>query len=199
MDMAAAAAEEGGAPLRTRYIKKRALRNKSLSVSFDEKDLKDFIGGFHKRKKKRRKEALLQQEEAGRRKRIELRKKRKLEREFVMSGGVPVDPSAVTAKSDEEDEQDEQNEDSEPVASVSGTMMYDNDDVQVIVTTSEISREEVLPADKYEVEHAPSETGKQKIPVVRKKQLKKAPVKRSRPKIQRKREKRKGNSKEKRR
>ncbi|XP_047946315.1 nucleolar protein 12 [Salvia hispanica] len=203
MDMAAATAEEGGAPLRTRHIKKRALRNKSLSVSFDEKDLKDFVGGFHKRKKKRRKEALQQQEEAGRRKRIELRKKRKLEREFVMSGGVPVDPSAVTAKSDEEDEQDEQDEDSEPVVSVSGTMMYDNDDVQVIVTTSEISREEVLPVDKYEVEHAPSvhasETGKQKTPVVRKKQLKKAPMKRSRPKIQRKREKRKGNNKEKRR
>lgn len=47
---------------------------------------------------------------------------RKLEREFVMSGGVPVDPSAVTAKSDEEDEQDEQDEDSEPVVSVSGTI-----------------------------------------------------------------------------
>lgn len=44
---------------------------------------------------------------------------RKLEREFVMSGGVPVDPSAVTEKSDEEDEHDE---DSEPVASVSGTI-----------------------------------------------------------------------------
>ncbi|KAL1562714.1 nucleolar protein 12-like [Salvia divinorum] len=200
MDMAAAAAEQGGAPLRTRHIKKRALRNKSLSVSFDEKDLKDFVGGFHKRKKKRRKEALQQQEEAGRRKRIELRKKRKLEREFVMSGGVPVDPSAVTEKSDEEDEQDE---DSEPVASVSGTMMYGNDDVQVIVTTSEISRDEVLPADKSEVERTPSvhasETGKQKTPVVRKKQPKKAPMKRSRPKIQRKRDKRKGNSKEKKR
>lgn len=34
------AAEEGGAPVRGRHIKKRALRNKSLSVSFDEKDLK---------------------------------------------------------------------------------------------------------------------------------------------------------------
>ncbi|XP_057796355.1 uncharacterized protein LOC131012420 [Salvia miltiorrhiza] len=197
--MDAAAAEEGGAPLRTRHIKKRALRNKSLSVSFDEKDLKDFVGGFHKRKKKRRKEALQQQEEAGRRKRIELRKKRKMEREFVMSGGAPTDSGAAIAKSDEELEHEE---DSEPVASVSGTMMYDNDDVQVIVTTSEISRDEVLPADKSEVGRAPSmegsEMSKQKTPVIRKKQLKKAPMKRSRPKTQRKRDKRKGNKKEKR-
>lgn len=36
----AAAAEDGGAAVMNRHIKKRALRNKSLSVSFDEKDLK---------------------------------------------------------------------------------------------------------------------------------------------------------------
>lgn len=40
MDVAAAAADDGGEPVRNRHIKKRALRNKSLSVSFDEKDLK---------------------------------------------------------------------------------------------------------------------------------------------------------------
>lgn len=74
-------------------------------------------------------------------------------------------------------------------------MMYDNDDVQVIVTTSEISRDEVFPVDKPEAGRAPSthgsEMGKEKTPVIRKKQVKKAPMKRSRPKIQRKRDKRK--------
>lgn len=37
--------------------------------------VRDFVTGFHKRKKKRRKEAQKQQEEAMRRKRIEARKK----------------------------------------------------------------------------------------------------------------------------
>ncbi|GMP72655.1 hypothetical protein CsSME_00030602 [Camellia sinensis var. sinensis] len=69
--------DEAGEPPRTqtRHIKKRALRNKALSISFDEKDLKDFVTGFHKRKKKRRKEAERQLQEVQRRKRIELRKK----------------------------------------------------------------------------------------------------------------------------
>ncbi|GMI91514.1 hypothetical protein like AT1G11240 [Hibiscus trionum] len=60
---------------RGRHIKKRALKNKALSVSFNEKDLMDYVTGFHKRKKKRRKEAQKKQEQAERRKRIELRKK----------------------------------------------------------------------------------------------------------------------------
>ena len=68
--------ESGQTPrIRGRHIKKRALKNKALTVSFDEKDLKDFVTGFHKRKKKRRKEAQQQLEEAHRRKRIEARKK----------------------------------------------------------------------------------------------------------------------------
>lgn len=188
------AAEEGGAPVRGRHIKKRALRNKSLSVSFDEKDLKDFVGGFHKRKKKRRKEALQQQEEAARRKRIELRKKRKMERDFVIYGGAAPDSGTGAAEPDEE--QEEEDEDSEPVASVSGTMVYDNDDVQVVVTTSEISREEVFPAVTAEVGRAVSSQGseksKLKAPVTKKKQLKKAPRKRSHSKPQSKRDKRKG-------
>ncbi|XP_041015353.1 uncharacterized protein LOC121258071 [Juglans microcarpa x Juglans regia] len=66
---------------RGRHIKKRALKNKALAVSFNEKHLKDYVSGFHKRKKKRRKEAQKQQEKADRRKRIEQRKKRKFEKE----------------------------------------------------------------------------------------------------------------------
>ncbi|KAI3466642.1 hypothetical protein Pfo_023305 [Paulownia fortunei] len=196
-----AAAEDGGpGPLhvRTRHIKKRALKNKSLSVSFSEKDLKDFVTGFHKRKKKRRKEALQKQEEADRRKRIEQRKKRKLERDFVMYGGAPPHSGRDAAESDEEHEHDE---DSEPVASVSGMMMFDNGDVQVTVATSEIAREEEYPIDRSEQGRTQSveafEKSKQMIPVSRKKQLKKAPKKRSRPKPQSKRDKKKGKTKNK--
>lgn len=58
---------------KTGHVKKRALKNKALAISFDEKDLKDYVTGFHKRKKKRRKEANKQQEEALRRKRNEER------------------------------------------------------------------------------------------------------------------------------
>lgn len=57
------------------HLKKRALKNKALGINFNEKDLKDYVTGFHKRKKKRRKEAQKQQNEALRRKRCEERKK----------------------------------------------------------------------------------------------------------------------------
>ncbi|KAM1045962.1 hypothetical protein EV1_036464 [Malus domestica] len=59
----------------SRHIKKRALKNKALVVTFNEKELSDFVSGFPKRKKKRRKEAEKKQGEALRRKRLELRKK----------------------------------------------------------------------------------------------------------------------------
>ncbi|KAL6984815.1 hypothetical protein U1Q18_018196 [Sarracenia purpurea var. burkii] len=80
--------EEAGLPrtTRARYIKKKTLKNKALSDSFDEKDLRyqfiflfihidlgfclkrDFMTGFHKRKKKRRKEAEQQLQEVQHRK-----------------------------------------------------------------------------------------------------------------------------------
>ncbi|XP_061367680.1 LOW QUALITY PROTEIN: ribosomal RNA-processing protein 17 [Gastrolobium bilobum] len=116
------------------HLKKRALKNKALGVTFNEKDLQDYVGGFHKRKKKRRKEAQKQQEEVLRRKRSEERKKRKLEREFVMYGGV-----APTADS-RPDEIDECQE--EEVESTSGTKTYENADLKVTVVTSEINPEE---------------------------------------------------------
>ncbi|PIN15489.1 hypothetical protein CDL12_11873 [Handroanthus impetiginosus] len=196
------AAAEDGAPgplhIRARHIKKRALKNKSLSVSFNEKDLKDYVSGFHKRKKKRRKEAMQKQEAAERRKRIEQRKQRKLERDFVMYGGAVLDSGEDAAESDEEDEHDE---DGELVASVSGTMMYDNGDMQVTVTTSEISREEEYPIHRPEVARTQPvevyEKSKHTIPVSRKKQLKKVSKKRSRPKPQSKRDKKKGKKKSK--
>ncbi|XVF87574.1 hypothetical protein PTKIN_Ptkin18bG0131200 [Pterospermum kingtungense] len=124
---------------RRRHIKKRALKNKALSVSFNEKDLRDYVTGFHKRKKKRRKEAQKKREEAERRKRIELRKKRKLEKEFALYGGVPA---STGSGPDESDENNEQDEEGEPTASISGTTTYDSGNITVTVKTSEISREE---------------------------------------------------------
>ncbi|XP_044497290.1 nucleolar protein 12-like [Mangifera indica] len=67
--------------VRGRHMKKRALKNKALSVSFDEKGLKDYVTGFRKRKKKRRQVAEKKQEEANRLKRHQERKKRRLEKE----------------------------------------------------------------------------------------------------------------------
>ncbi|XWS12725.1 hypothetical protein CRYUN_Cryun37aG0115000 [Craigia yunnanensis] len=124
---------------RGRHIKKRALKNKALAVSFNEKDLRDYVTGFHKRKKKRRKEAQKKQEETKRRKRIEQRKKRKLENEFALYGGALASTSSGPGENDENNEEDEERE---PTASVSGTTMYDSGNMTVTVTTSEISRKE---------------------------------------------------------
>ncbi|XP_068316784.1 uncharacterized protein [Pyrus communis] len=106
--MAAGKVEEAAIPSvnpRSRYIKKRALKNKALAVTFNEKDLSDFVSGFHKRKKKRRKEAEKKQGEARRRKRLELRKQ-----ELVLSGGIA---QATDTAADEVDEGVEEHEDDE--------------------------------------------------------------------------------------
>ncbi|XP_042494706.1 ribosomal RNA-processing protein 17 [Macadamia integrifolia] len=120
------------------HIKKRALRNKSLSVTFNDKDLRDYVSGFHKRKKKRRKEAQRKLQEKDRLKRIGARKQRKLEREHALYGGV--EPSSDIGP-DELGDGNEQEEETELTASVSGTKSYDNGDMKITVTTSEISHE----------------------------------------------------------
>ncbi|KAG8365468.1 hypothetical protein BUALT_Bualt18G0107900 [Buddleja alternifolia] len=175
---------------------------KKTSSTYIKNVCRDYVTGFHKRKKKRRKEAMQQQEEAERRKRIEQRKKRKLDRDFVQFGGAPPDSGTDGAESDEEHEHDE---DTKPIPSVSGIIswssmtMYDNGDMQVTVTTSEIAREEDYPIVGAEGERPQpvetSEKSKQKIPVIRKKLINRAPKKRSRPKPQSKRDKRKGKKK----
>ncbi|KAK1375254.1 ribosomal RNA-processing protein 17 [Heracleum sosnowskyi] len=188
------AVEDGINPhIRANHIKKRALKNKSLSVSFNEKDLNDYVTGFHKRKKKRRKEGQLQQQEAERRKRIEKRKQRKLERDFVQNGEAPPTTDEIPVEGEEEDEEEEINE----IATVSGTTMYDNGDVKVMVTTSEINgEEEELKSEKMEKDVTRLATGskekQQKIPVTKKKPFKRVGKKKSRPKPQSKRDKRKG-------
>ncbi|KAI3498847.1 hypothetical protein L1887_34633 [Cichorium endivia] len=198
--------EEEGDALRSQqvvqahHIKKRALKNKALSVSFNEKDLSDFVTGFHKRKKKRRKEAQNLQQEALRRKRIELRKKRKQEREYVLYGGPPPGQDAENnengeVKEVEEDKEDEEEEeDDEHLTSVSGTKVYDTGSVKVLVTTSEISREDDSLKGAEIPKLPPGPEKKHNLPV-KKKQFKKVEKRRSRPKTQTKRDKRKGKNK----
>ncbi|XP_043708306.1 ribosomal RNA-processing protein 17 [Telopea speciosissima] len=123
---------------KAQHIKKRALRNKTLSITFDDKDLRDYVGGFHKRKKKRRKEAQRNLQEKERLKRIGARKQRKLEKERVLNGGVQ--PSSDIGP-DESGDGNEQEEETELTASVSGTKSYSSGDMKITVTTSEISHE----------------------------------------------------------
>ncbi|KAI3732067.1 hypothetical protein L1987_63264 [Smallanthus sonchifolius] len=186
--------DDAQSQLQAHHIKKRSLKNKALSVSFNEKDLSDFVTGFHKRKKKRRKEAQNQQQEALRRKRIELRKKRKLDREYVLYGGAPR-PDGEPNENDEveEDERDsDDGDDDEHLTSISGTKVYDTGNVKVMVTTSEISRED----DSAEIPKLPLGSEKKpNLPVIKKKLFKKVEKRRSRPKTLTKRDKRKGKNK----
>ncbi|CAH2038291.1 unnamed protein product [Thlaspi arvense] len=182
--------EEGSLapPSRARHIGKRARKNKSVTVSFDEKDLRDFVTGFHKRKKKRRKEAQKQQEESMRRKRIEARKKRKLEERMVAGLGEESEEG--------EAEEDAENEEAEPDASTSGTTMYDTGELKVTVTTSEISREEDEPVRREKSQSTESgstakASAKQPVPVRKAKPSKQNRKHRSSTKIMKKRDKKK--------
>uniref|UniRef100_A0A6N2KXL5 Ribosomal RNA-processing protein 17 n=1 Tax=Salix viminalis TaxID=40686 RepID=A0A6N2KXL5_SALVM len=190
--------EDNGAiqipPTRAGHIKKRALKNKAVSVSFNEKDLKDYVTGFHKRKKKRRKEAVKQQEEKLRIKRIVARKQRKLEKELALHGGAPP-------ATNESDDYEEDHEESEPIASVNGTTKYDNGDMHVTVTTTEISREDKDgPSEKTQaaVPRLIEADKTHKLSVSKKKSFKKVPKHKSRSKPQNKRDKKKGKTKNKR-
>ncbi|KAK2436883.1 ribosomal RNA-processing protein [Trifolium repens] len=159
---------------KTGHVKKRALKNKALGITFDEKDLKDFVTGFHKRKKKRRKVAQKQQEDAKRRKRNEERLKRKLERELAY-GGVP------------------QTDDTE-----AATKTYENDDLKVTVVTKEINpEEESFPSERKEAApgvspHPIVADKKKSVPINKKKPFKKVAKNKSQPKQRSKRDKRKG-------
>ncbi|KAF9612868.1 hypothetical protein IFM89_004284 [Coptis chinensis] len=193
----------GLGPVNSRHIKKRALRNKALAISFNDKDLKDYVGGFHKRKKKRRKEAQQQIAEKDRLKRIEKRKQRKREREYVQGGGA----GGSSGEADENAGDLHQDEET-PVTvdfftvinsyifisfAMEATKMYDAGNLTVMVTTSEISREE---EDKQKTERIPRSSGetekKQRIPVNKKQQSKTTSKHRSVSRLQKKRDKKKG-------
>ncbi|KAK8989153.1 hypothetical protein V6N11_030519 [Hibiscus sabdariffa] len=111
----------GAVDARGRHIKKRALKNKALSVSFNEKDLRDY---------------------AARRKRIEQRKKRKLEKEFALYGGALPSTCSGPDEVDENNEDDEKRDATASVSVVEGTTKYDGENMTVTVITSEISRVE---------------------------------------------------------
>ncbi|MED6133237.1 hypothetical protein PIB30_026562 [Stylosanthes scabra] len=174
---------------KVRHLKKRALKNKALSVSFNEKDLKDYVTGFHKRKKKRRKEAQKQQEEVLRRKRCEERKKRKLEREYVLYGGAP--PNADV----EPDETNHKEEDIDQVEPIAETKTYESGDLTVTVVTSEINPEEgsyLGERKEATVSHPLVSEERHKLPTNNKKAFKKVAKQKSRRKPSSKRDKKKG-------
>ncbi|KAI3409284.1 uncharacterized protein J3R85_019521 [Psidium guajava] len=175
--------------VRGRHIRKRALKNKALSVTFDEKDLRDFVTGFHKRKKKRRKEAQKQQEEAQRRKRIDQRKKRKLERELAYyDGGPPSNDTELDGK----DELLENDEETRPQISASVMAVYDNGDMKVTVKTSEIAPdEENDPIEKTWTGQATGADKGHSVPA-KKKSFKRVVKRKPHRKVQNKRERNKG-------
>ncbi|XP_022157484.1 ribosomal RNA-processing protein 17-like [Momordica charantia] len=188
--------DEGGelAQLCGSHIKKRALRNKALSVSFNEKDLRDYVTGFHKRKKKRRKEAEKQQEEAHQ---ITQKgfKKKKEEKELVLYGGVlPADWPVDKQNDDHEDEDEEE----KSFAPISEMTTYDSGNIKVTVTTSEVSRDEkIYPIDKPQTTTSQlvSKDKKHNLPITKKKPLNKVAKQKSRLKPRSKREKKKGRRK----
>lgn len=125
-----------------KHIKKRSLKNKALTVSFDDKDLKNYVGGFHKRKKKRRKEAKKQIEQKDRLKRIALRKKRKAEKMEALFGSAAEQQSEQPEKEANENGSEEGDDELETPAPVSETKMYETGDTKITVITSELKRED---------------------------------------------------------
>ncbi|CAJ2678438.1 unnamed protein product [Trifolium pratense] len=160
---------------KTGHVKKKPLKNKALGITFDEKDLKDFVTGFHKRKKKRRKEAQKQQEEAKRRKRNEERLKRKYERELAY-GGVP--PTDDTEAGEIDDNQEEVAQQVESIAEI-------NPDEESFPS----ERKEAAPAVSP---HPVVADKKKSVPINKKKPFKKVAKNKSQPKQRSKRDKRKG-------
>lgn len=120
-----------------RHINKKSLRNRSLSITFDEKNLRDFVTGFQKRKDKRRKEAQKQLHEKERQMRIMARKKRKEAKESALRGQLK--------EPDSDAEQDVGGDAKEngptTVAAVSETKTYENTNTTITVTTSELFNE----------------------------------------------------------
>ncbi|KAG2267900.1 hypothetical protein Bca52824_062455 [Brassica carinata] len=85
-----------------------------------------------------------------RRKRIEARKKRKLEEMMVAGLGEETEDGEADEKKDAE------NKEAEPDASTSGTTMYDTGELKVTVTTSEISREQDEPVRREKTQSTES-------------------------------------------
>ncbi|KAK3147235.1 hypothetical protein QOZ80_3BG0279840 [Eleusine coracana subsp. coracana] len=125
-----------------KHIKKRSLKNKALSVTLDEKALRDFVTGFHKRKKKRRKEAQKILQEKERKKKIQARKRRKEEKEIAMYGRVLSADNADGDELENEGVGDDGEEMETADASLSEIKTYEDGGTRITVTTSEITRDD---------------------------------------------------------
>ncbi|PKU83225.1 nucleolar protein 12 [Dendrobium catenatum] len=120
-----------------RHINKKSLRNRGLSIAFDEKNLRDFVTGFHKRKDKRRKEAKKQLHEKERQMRIMARKKMKEAKELALKGQLKELDSDLEQDVDSDAKEDGPT----TIASVSETRIYENNNTTITVTTSELVNE----------------------------------------------------------
>ncbi|KAF3326199.1 ribosomal RNA-processing protein 17 [Carex littledalei] len=156
-----------------RHIKKRSLKDKALSVSFDEKTLRDYVTGFHKRKKKRRKEANKQIEEKARLKRIAARKKRKAEKEMALYGKILSDD----AGNNEQGEKEEEEPDLPTI--MPETRTYEDSSTKVIVTTCEISQVDADIGPKHGNANPVYSVEKNPSLAVKKKPLKSLPKKKA--------------------
>jgi len=125
-----------------KHVPKRALRNKSLVITFDENDRREFVTGFHKRKKQRRKLAEQQQQIKEREKHLAERKRRRLAIKLA-SGEISElpdeNPKPISAGDISEQEDDD--EDSNNVSIVNGTLTYEDGDITTIVNTCELNPE----------------------------------------------------------
>lgn len=136
--------EDDGEPQRKlgKHVPKRALRNKSLIITFDENDRREFVTGFHKRKNQRRKLAEQQQQIKEREKRITDRKRRRLAIKLA-SGEISELPDENPKPSSAGDisEQEDDDGDSDHVSVVNGTLTYEDGDITTIVNTCELNSE----------------------------------------------------------
>lgn len=136
--------EDDGEPQRKlgKHVPKRALRNKSLIITFDENDRREFVTGFHKRKNQRRKLAEQQQQIKEREKRITDRKRRRLAIKLA-SGEISELPDKNPKPSSAGDisEQEDDDGDSDHVSVVNGTLTYEDGDITTIVNTCELNSE----------------------------------------------------------
>ncbi|XP_008775018.2 ribosomal RNA-processing protein 17 [Phoenix dactylifera] len=156
-----------------RHIKKRSLRNKGLTVGFDDKELRDFVTGFHKRKKKRRKEAQRQLKEKERLKRIQARKKRKQERELALYGRIISSENPVGSDSGADDGNDCEEDETNIAGSVPETKAYEDGTTTITVTTSELSHEDEDPRPAHVIAKPASRVEKRNSLSTKKQPLKK--------------------------
>eukprot|EP00252_Welwitschia_mirabilis_P017273 TRINITY_DN38296_c0_g1_i1.p1 TRINITY_DN38296_c0_g1~~TRINITY_DN38296_c0_g1_i1.p1 ORF type:complete len:198 (+),score=52.27 TRINITY_DN38296_c0_g1_i1:60-653(+) len=148
-------------PKNGKHWNKRSVRNKSIVVSFNEDDRREFITGFHKRKKQRRKRAEKEKEKKERQKRIQERKQRRLALKMAL-GEVAGD--VHPSSSEHVSSPKHYSEDSDAALKDDDTFIYEHEDATTIVRTCEINPEQhetVMP----NVKHLSTDVSKMEIPL----------------------------------